>query len=183
MRHDDPTSINLTKTPALALAVTPAPAPAPALTPALTRALAPRYQVPFITNTSWGNPLVETGPPPLPLSSGDLIFFHNSWNAAFPAPPGYQPAWAILSGADPSRIVARATEPLWSPQRAAWLTGQPPAYCNVPNVAFVEAAHATPEPDTFRLYFGGADAVVGTAVVRVELGGLAGGAVVVEEYM
>ena len=128
--------------------------------------------MPFITNTSFGNPLVEAGPPPLPLSSGDFIFFHNSWDAAFPAPPGYQPAWVILSGADPSRIVARATEPLWSPQRAAWLTGQPPSYCNVPNVAFVEAAHATSEPDTFRLYFGGADAVVGTAVVRVELGGI-----------
>ena len=181
MRHDAPTSITLTTTPAPALALALALALTPAL--ALALALALRYQVPFITNTSWGNPLVETGPPPLPLSSGDLIFFHNSWNAAFPAPPGYQPAWAILSGADPSRIVARATEPLWSPQRAAWLAGQPPAYCNVPNVAFVEAAHATPEPDTFRLYFGGADAVVGTAVVRVELGGLAGGAVVVEEYM
>ena len=128
--------------------------------------------MPFITNTSFGNPLVEAGPPPLPLSSGDFIFFHNSWDAAFPAPPGYQPTWVILSGADPSRIVARATEPLWSPQRAAWLTGQAPSYCNVPNVAFVEAAHPTSEPDTFRLYFGGADAVVGTAVVRVELGGI-----------
>lgn len=123
---------------------------------------------PFITNTSWGNPHVEAGPPPLRLSTGDYIFFHNSWNRDFPAAPGYQPAWVILSGTDPTSIVQRAAKPLWSPQEANWMTGEAPAACNVPNVAFLEAAHPTDEPDTFRVYFGGADAVVGTGVVKVE---------------
>jgi hypothetical protein len=38
--------------------------------------------------------------------------------------------------------------------------------CNVPQVSFLEAAHPVADkPDTFRLYYGGSDAVIGTAVV------------------
>ena len=41
--------------------------------------------------------------------------------------------------------------------------------CNVPQVSFLEAAHpVTDKPDTFRLYYGGSDAVIGTAVVTFE---------------
>ena len=124
---------------------------------------------PFLTNTSFGNQYVEAGPPPMRLSTGDFVLFHNSWSAGFPAPPGYEPAWVVLAGDDLSRIVARAQAPLWGPQRAPYMTGAKPALCNVPNVAFVEAAHPTDQPDVFRLYFGGADAVVGSAVVRMTL--------------
>eukprot|EP01045_Picozoa_sp_COSAG04_P007641 COSAG04_NODE_404_length_14877_cov_7.858371_1_plen_112_part_10 len=35
---------------------------------------------PFITSTTWGNRGVESGPPPLPLSDGNFLFFHNSWD-------------------------------------------------------------------------------------------------------
>ena len=122
---------------------------------------------PFINGTRWGNPLVEPGPPPLKLSTGDYLMLFNSWDAAFPKAPGYQPGWAILDGNDPSRIIAQAEAPLWSPQRADWMTGAAPALCNVPNVAFVSAAQPTERRDTYRVYFGGADAVVGTAVVEV----------------
>ena len=76
-------------------------------------------------------------------------------------------SWVILDGNDPTRIVATAQQPLWRAQRADWMEGKPPALCNVNNVTFVEAAHALKAPDTFRLHFGGADAVVGTAVVEV----------------
>ena len=120
---------------------------------------------PFVTNTSWGNPHVESGPPPLLLSTGDFIFFINSWGGK----AGYQPGWVILSGEDSSKIIARAPEPLWSPQRYSWMTGSAPSFCNVANVAFLEAAHPTAERDTFRVYFGGADAVIGSVVVRVTL--------------
>lgn len=47
------------------------------------------------------------------------------------------------------------------------MTGRPPAHCNQPNVAFIEAAHHGEQPDEFHVYFGGADAVVGAAIVRV----------------
>ena len=48
-----------------------------------------------------------------------------------------------------------------------WMQGIAPYTCNVPQVAFLEAAHAIADkPNAFRVYFGGADAVVGTAVVE-----------------
>lgn len=120
----------------------------------------------FMEKTLWGAPLVEPGPPPLRLSTGDYVFFVNTWDKHFPKPPGYQPGWLVLNGSNPLQIIAQAPEPLWSPSKAPWMTGDLPYGCNAKNVAFVSAAHETETPDTFRLYFGGADAVVGTAVVR-----------------
>ena len=74
----------------------------------------------------------------------------------------------ILDGNDPSKIIARAVVPLWSPSMEPWMIGEKPYFCNAPNVAFVEAAHPTSNTDEFRLYFGGADMVTGTAVVQVK---------------
>eukprot|EP01051_Picozoa_sp_SAG22_P002377 SAG22_NODE_104_length_20159_cov_5.877517_16_plen_44_part_00 len=37
------------------------------------------------------------------------------------------------------------------------------------NVAFLEAAHPTGKVDEFRVYFGGSDAVVGSAVVKIHV--------------
>jgi hypothetical protein len=48
------------------------------------------------------------------------------------------------------------------------MTGDAPYTCNVANVAFLEAAHPVPgQTDTFRVYFGGSDAVIGSAIVTV----------------
>ena len=119
---------------------------------------------PFLRGTAWGNPNVEAGPPPLRLADGNYVLFFNSWKAAGSA---YQPAWAVLDGDDPTRVLASAASPLWSPASLPWMAGAKPYTCNMPQVAFVEAAHAIGH-DRFRLYFGGADAVVGSAVVHVE---------------
>ena len=43
-----------------------------------------------------GNPNVEAGPPPMKLSDGNYVFFHNSWGGKGVPQPGYQPAWVIL---------------------------------------------------------------------------------------
>jgi len=32
------------------------------------------------------------------------VFFHNSWGGKGVPPPGYQPAWVILDGKDPSKM-------------------------------------------------------------------------------
>ena len=75
-------------------------------------------------------------------------------------------------------MIAQASAPLFEPARAAWCVGVAPYTCNVANVAFVEAAHPASEAeaaaagggagrDLFRIYFGGADAVVGSALVQV----------------
>lgn len=122
----------------------------------------------FIKQTLWGNPNVEAGPPPLQLSDGNYVFFHNSWGGKDVPEPGYQPAWVILDGKDPLKILARAPEPLWTPTDQPWMAGTAPYTCNVQQVGFLEAAHPMDKPNSFRTYFGGADAVVGTAVVDFE---------------
>ena len=129
----------------------------------------------LISGTAWGNPFVESGPPPMRLSTGDFVYFINSWHVP-DASKGeeanvYQPSWVILSGDDPTKIIARAQHPLWVPTKERWMAGHPSTaseevVCNTAEVAFVEAAHPL-GGDAFRLYFGGADAVVGTAVVRI----------------
>jgi predicted GH43/DUF377 family glycosyl hydrolase len=133
----------------------------------------------FIHGTLWGNRKVEAGPPPLRLSTGDYILFHNSWPQGWEAPAGhlraggYEPAWVILNGSDLTQIIARAPVPLWSPSLEPWMNGVTPYYCNAPTVAFLEAAHPTAKVDEFRLYFGGADMVTGSAVVKItKIGGV-----------
>jgi predicted GH43/DUF377 family glycosyl hydrolase len=108
----------------------------------------------FINDTAWGNPYVEAGPPPMQLSTGDYIFFLNSWNKH----KHYQPAWVVLSGKDPTKIMARAQQPLFSPDDRKYLA----------NKAYISAAHPIGY-DAFRIYFGGADAVIGSAVVNISL--------------
>ena len=75
----------------------------------------------------------------------------------------------IIDGNDPTKIIARAQRPLFSPSKEPWMAGTAPALGNVANVAFLEAAHptATQNVDEFRVYFGGADNVIGTAVVQI----------------
>ena len=75
-----------------------------------------------------------------------------------------------LAGTDPTKILASAPAPLWTPTDQPWMQGTAPYTCNVPQVSFLEAAHPMDEPDAFRVYFGGADAVIGTAVVKISRG-------------
>lgn len=112
---------------------------------------------------SFDSLLVESGPPPMLLSSGDYIFFHNSADNG----TVYHPEYVIIDGTDPTKIIQRADAPLLTPSDFTWAQGITPSLCNVPNVIFLEAAHPTEEPDTFRVYFGGSDAVIGTALIHV----------------
>jgi len=111
---------------------------------------------------SFDSGLCESGPPPMILSTGDYIFFHNSANNT-----GYHPEWAIIDGANPLKLLQRASAPLLSPPMFPWAVGTAPELCNVPNVIFLEAAHPTDKPDVFRVYFGGSDTVIGTALIKV----------------
>eukprot|EP00039_Didymoeca_costata_P013366 m.202389 g.202389 ORF g.202389 m.202389 type:complete len:357 (-) comp15751_c0_seq3:2331-3401(-) len=124
---------------------------------------------PFINQTKWGNPKVEAGPPPLKLTNGHYVFFHNSWNGSDSPPPGYEPTFVILDGQDPKRIIAAGDQPLWHSVDHPWTAGVHPYTCNVPQVSFLEAVHTTDKPNVFRMYFGGSDAVVGSALVEIEI--------------
>lgn len=106
--------------------------------------------------------LVESGPNPLMLSTGDYLFLYNSeGNGA------YHVGWVVLSGSDPSVVLARSSVPLLRPD-FLWEQGVSPWTCNVGNVVFLQGIARTEKPDVFRVFFGGADAVVGTALIEVQ---------------
>jgi predicted GH43/DUF377 family glycosyl hydrolase len=120
---------------------------------------------------SWDSQLVESGPPPLLLSSGDYLFFYNSATTGWPTAEdtAYHPGWVILDKDDPSVILQRSEDPLMGPEYA-WDKGDAPYTCNVPNVVFLEAARTVELKegrDVFEVYFGGADAVIGSATIEV----------------
>jgi predicted GH43/DUF377 family glycosyl hydrolase len=125
--------------------------------------------------------LVESGPPPLQLLNGDYLFFYNSATVGWPDEPGsaYHPGWVILDGQDPRIIKQRSERPLLTPA-FTWELGTEPYTCNVPNVIFLEAAaRIDDQTDTFQVYFGGADAVIGSAIVQVVVAGAAAAAAAV----
>lgn len=117
----------------------------------------------------WDTGFVESAMPPLLLSSGDLLFFYDStgpWNGT----SGYQPGWAVLSGADPTRVLARAAVPPL-PWLLPWEQGLRPWPCNTPFVTNLGGGHRIggEAENRFRVYFGGADAVIGAADLQVSL--------------
>lgn len=74
----------------------------------------------------------------------------------------------ILNGTDPTQILQRSTEPLLTPS-FGWEQGVAPFECNVHRVVFLEAAAPVEGMvDTFDVWYGGADAVVGTARIAVK---------------
>ena len=111
--------------------------------------------------------LVESGPPPLLLSSGDYLFFDNSAQVGWPddLSTSYNVGWVIFDGADPTSIKQRSETPLFSPVMS-WEKGEEPYTCHAPNVVFLEAARPLGD-DVFEVYFGGADAVIGSAIFEV----------------
>lgn len=120
-----------------------------------------------VRTDSFDSQLVESGPPPLLLDSGDYLFFYNSATIGWPSQPNtsYNVGWVILDGSDPTIIKARASVPLISPLYA-WETGNAPYTCNAPNVVFLEAAYSL-GGDKFQVFLGAADATIGSAVVEV----------------
>jgi predicted GH43/DUF377 family glycosyl hydrolase len=124
----------------------------------------------------WDGGFVESAMPPLTLSDGNMIFFYDSvgpWNGT----SGFQPGWAILNGSDPTQVLARASVPPL-PYVLPWEAGVRPQWpCNTRHVSNLGGGHAVPGPnpmgggdgDLFRVYFGGADAVVGSALISVQL--------------
>ena len=103
------------------------------------------------------------------MASGGWFFVTAGW----PDEEGsaYHPGWVILDGSDPTQIKQRSAEPLMSPM-FAWDQGTSPYTCNVPNVVFLEAARvletdAVAGRDLIQVFYGGADAVIGSAVVEV----------------
>ena len=121
-----------------------------------------------VRTDNFDSQLVESGPPPLELINGDLLFFYNSAQIGWPKDltTTYNVGWVILDGIDPTIIKARSSVPLLSPINA-WEQGNTPYACNAPNVVFLEAAYSLGN-DKFQVFFGGADATIGSAIIEVK---------------
>ena len=162
----------------------------------------------------WDSGFVESSMPPLTLKDGNLLFFYDSigeWNGT----TGFQPGWAVLSGAesaflslfmqkrsihqdrlgtnigklrgravftgkDPSVVLARASVPPL-PYTLPWEAGVRPTWpCNRQYVSNLGGGHPVDGhnpmggDDLFRLYFGGADSVVGSALISIKLAPVSG---------
>ncbi len=95
----------------------------------------------------WDSALVEAGPPPVKLSTGDYLMVYNAAEDTGPSErPGYsytyRAGWALLSGSQPPTVLSRSVRPALEPE-LWWETGgegappgQPPVL--VPNVTFVQ---------------------------------------------
>jgi len=116
----------------------------------------------------WDQGLVEPGPPPERLTDGNYFMVYNS--AAKTNDDQYHAGWAILDGHDPTVVLHRSSTPILSYSDLACERGNSTKFlCNVANVVFVTGMkRAKAGADEFVLFYGGADAVVGTALVRVE---------------
>ena len=124
----------------------------------------------------WDASGVAAGPQPERLSTGDYLFIYNI-DTGFPYRPNplgrCSVGWAILDGADPSRIIARAAAPLLTPV-IPWETcggeaGKGPyPRCQEPLVVFSTGIKPLGN-DEFLIIYGAADSVVGVAKVAVTL--------------
>ena len=112
--------------------------------------------------------LVEAGPMPVLLSTGDYLLIYNSARHGFPSNKPvcegflivdyflrisinflsqgydfqYNIAYAILNGTNPAQVLQRSDAPLLSPV-LAWELGSPPSKVCVPNVVFAEGEKDT----------------------------------------
>ncbi len=122
---------------------------------------------------SFDSELVEAGPPPMKLSNGDWFFVYNSARAGFPSPkPGYalqyNLGWAVLDGKDPTKVKARAEEPILTPYYD-WETADTPGNPGLtPNVVFVEGWRSA-GTNSFEVIYQGADAAIGLMTINVEI--------------
>ena len=99
--------------------------------------------------------VVEPGPPPI-LTEDRIILIYNGADSNLV----YRTGVAIFDRHDPTRLMWRSDEPIFSPKLDWERVGQ------VPNVVFVEGM--APKALGFFLYYGGADKYVGVAETKVK---------------
>ena len=121
----------------------------------------------------WDSFGIAAGPQPERLSSGDWLLLYNI-DTGFPYktnPLGRcAVGWAVLDGADPTRVVARAASVLLVPElpyETCTASGQG-ATCQQPMVVFATGLRPL-GGDEFLVVYGGADTVVGVARIFVNV--------------
>ncbi len=100
--------------------------------------------------------LVEPGPPPILTDHGILLIYNGA-----DEDNRYSIGWVLFSLDDPSKVIARSSEPILEPTLLWERDGQ------VPNVVFATSLVDT--GDKWLLYYGSADTYVGLAVANKTL--------------
>ncbi|PYX39968.1 MAG: glycosidase, partial [Acidobacteria bacterium] len=94
--------------------------------------------------------VVEPGPAPFMTEQGIFLIYNGADDKSV-----YRTGWVIFDKQDPTKVVARANEPIFGPGPEWEKVGQ------VPNVVFVEGLAR--EGKKWLFYYGGADKYVGVA--------------------
>jgi predicted GH43/DUF377 family glycosyl hydrolase len=117
----------------------------------------------------WDHYGVAPAGQPARLSNGDYLFIYNI-DTGFPYHPNplgrCAVGWVVLDGADPSRIVARADEPLLVPVLPYETCANAP--CQQPHVVFSTGLKPL-GGDEFLVLYGGGDTVVGVSRIFVNV--------------
>jgi len=139
---------------------------------------------PLTADSQWILPLgaseneikLEAGTPLVQLSTGDWVHFYAAATPGWVPNGNYTAGYIILDRDDPRKIIQRSTTHIMVPTFAyeTLCNGSPgcPYQGERKNVIFLCSATPLPPPsqkDSFRLFFGGGDGNVGTAVVHISL--------------
>jgi predicted GH43/DUF377 family glycosyl hydrolase len=96
--------------------------------------------------------VVEPGPPPFLTKAGIVLIYNGADDNLV-----YRTGIALFDSNDPSKLIYRSEEPVFSPEREWEKVGQ------VPNVVFVEGMAR--RENRWLLYYGAADKYIGVATV------------------
>jgi predicted GH43/DUF377 family glycosyl hydrolase len=106
--------------------------------------------------------VVEPGPHTLITKDGILLIYNGADDSLT-----YRTGWALFDKSDPTKLIARAEQPLFEPEAEWEKKNASKEVYQAPNVVFVEGI----VPDGhggYRVYYGCADSYVGVAQTRLE---------------
>src|ERR1700756_4792270 len=102
---------------------------------------------------SFDSQVVEPGPAPVILPSGIFLVYNGADDKLI-----YRTGWVLFGKKDPTKVLARAGEPMFMPEHEWEKVGQ------VPNVVFVEGL--VRDGNRWLFYYGGADKYGGVAATE-----------------
>jgi predicted GH43/DUF377 family glycosyl hydrolase len=103
---------------------------------------------------SFDSQVVEPGPPPVMTPEGIFLIYNGADDKLV-----YSTGWVVFDKKDPTKVLARAQEPVFAPEKEWEKVGQ------VPNVVFVEGS--VRDGKRWLFYYGGADKNIGVATAPV----------------
>lgn len=119
-------------------------------------------------NTEEPEVVVEASTPVATLSTGDYIHLYSAGTPGWVPNGNYTGGWVILDKDDPSIIKQRSTKHLLV-SSVDYEIGDGPYPVQRHRTIFVTSIVPTGNTDEFRVWYGAADANVGTAIIRVTI--------------